>query len=132
MNKLSNFRLMLVAAVGFAAVPSVAIGQELANAAAVNAVATVIEASAVETPVNETVSLSGPRIVQAGITRATVATATAPLHQNRASRRDVKWMIFGGAAIVVGSFVDGDGGTIITITGAVVGLIGLWRYLQYS
>lgn len=42
---------------------------------------------------------------------------------------NVALMIVGGAALVVGSLVDGDSGTIIMVGGAVVGLIGLFRYL---
>jgi hypothetical protein len=37
-----------------------------------------------------------------------------------------------GATLVVGSIVGGDGGTILMVTGGVIGLVGLWRYLQYS
>lgn len=43
---------------------------------------------------------------------------------------NVALMIVGGAALVVGSIVDGDAGTIIMIGGGVAGLIGLWRYLR--
>ncbi|MEO6446694.1 MAG: hypothetical protein ABIZ91_09785 [Gemmatimonadaceae bacterium] len=36
----------------------------------------------------------------------------------------------GAAAVVVGLLVGGDGGTIISLTGAVLGLIGLYRFLR--
>lgn len=39
-------------------------------------------------------------------------------------------MIVGGAAILVGAIVDGDAGGIIMVGGAVIGLIGLYEYLQ--
>ena len=39
-------------------------------------------------------------------------------------------MIVGGAAILVGAIVGGDPGRIIMIGGAVVGLVGLYKYLQ--
>lgn len=43
---------------------------------------------------------------------------------------NVAMMIVGGAALVVGSVVDGDAGTLIMVGGGVVGLIGLYRYLR--
>ena len=39
-------------------------------------------------------------------------------------------MIVGGAALIVGSFIDGTTGRIVMVGGAVVGLIGLYEYLQ--
>jgi hypothetical protein len=39
-------------------------------------------------------------------------------------------MIVGGAAILVGAVVGGDGGQIIMIGGAVIGLVGLYKFLQ--
>ncbi len=73
----------------------------------------------------------GPVIAQVGISRnVSVATAPMPMLQERASRRDAAWMIIGGATLVVGSVVGGDAGQIMMIGGAVIGLVGLWRYLQ--
>jgi hypothetical protein len=39
-------------------------------------------------------------------------------------------MIVGGAAIVAGMVVGGDGGAVLMFGGAVVGLYGLWNYLK--
>ena len=39
-------------------------------------------------------------------------------------------MIVGGAALIVGAVVGGTAGTIIMIVGGVIGLVGLWNYLQ--
>jgi len=41
-----------------------------------------------------------------------------------------KLMIVGGAAILTGIVVGGDAGHAISIVGAVVGLYGLYKYLQ--
>jgi hypothetical protein len=41
-----------------------------------------------------------------------------------------KLMVFGGAALIVGALIGGDEGKIIMVGGAVIGLIGLWRWLQ--
>jgi hypothetical protein len=41
-----------------------------------------------------------------------------------------KLMIVGGAAILTGIVVGGDPGRAISIVGAVVGLYGLYKYLE--
>ena len=43
---------------------------------------------------------------------------------------NIAMMAVGGAAVVVGLIVGGDGGLIIATTGGVVALVGLWRYLR--
>lgn len=43
---------------------------------------------------------------------------------------NIAMMAVGGAALVVGLIIGGDGGLIIATTGGVVGLVGLWRYLR--
>lgn len=77
------------------------------------------------------VALDGPRMAQAGTTLRAADAAAAPAPMKAAGdRRDVAWMVVGGAALVIGSMIGGDGGTIIMITGGVIGLVGLMRYLQ--
>ena len=39
-------------------------------------------------------------------------------------------MVVGGVALVVGAIIGGDPGTIVMVGGAVIGLIGLYDYLQ--
>jgi len=39
-------------------------------------------------------------------------------------------MIVGGAAILVGAIIGDDPGRVIMIGGAIVGLVGLYKYLQ--
>jgi hypothetical protein len=39
-------------------------------------------------------------------------------------------MIVGGAAVVLGLLVGGDGGGVLALGGAVVGLVGLYQYLR--
>ena len=48
----------------------------------------------------------------------------------RAEVPGTKFMIVGGAAILTGIVVGGEGGHVISIVGAVVGLYGLYKYLQ--
>ena len=52
------------------------------------------------------------------------AAANAHLGQSRAL------MIVGGAALIAGAIIGGDPGTIIMVGGAVIGLYGLYQYLQ--
>jgi hypothetical protein len=39
-------------------------------------------------------------------------------------------MIVGGAALLVGAVIGGNAGTIIMVGGGVVGLYGLYKFLQ--
>jgi hypothetical protein len=39
-------------------------------------------------------------------------------------------MIVGGAALITGALIGGDVGTIFMVGGAVMGLDGLYQYLQ--
>lgn len=52
------------------------------------------------------------------------AATNAHLGQSRAL------MIVGGAALIAGAIIGGDPGTIIMVGGAVIGLYGLYQYLQ--
>lgn len=88
--------------------------------------------SSVQASLAESTTLYGPVTTRVGITRGAPALGAENAMQSNPSRRDVAWMVLGGAALVVGSIVGGDGGTIIMVTGGVIGLVGLWRYLQYS
>ncbi len=76
----------------------------------------------------------GPVSVQAGISAslATSASAAYVPQQERSmgNGTNVAMMIVGGTALIVGLSVGGDGGQIIAISGAVIGLIGMFRYLR--
>ncbi len=79
---------------------------------------------------------AGPRVVRAGITMPVVERlpGVAPSQSGGEAHvgagSNVAMMGVGAAAIVVGSMIGGDGGTIIAIGGGVIGLIGLFRYLR--
>lgn len=47
----------------------------------------------------------------------------------RGSGEDVALMVVGGAALVVGSIIGGDAGTLMMVGGGVIGLLGLFRYV---
>ncbi|MEX2182638.1 MAG: hypothetical protein WD771_11400 [Gemmatimonadaceae bacterium] len=123
MKGISLYRVVLAGLVAAVVAPGVLVAQDAA---------TVTAAPVVVAPAVEMAPVAGPQVVQAGVTRAEAAPTTEFNFQNTASRRDVTWMIVGGATLVVGSMVGGDAGTILMVTGGVIGLIGLWRYLQYS
>jgi hypothetical protein len=74
----------------------------------------------------------GPRAGPSGIDRPAPRIGL-PAAQDDAGVRagsNIAMMGVGAAAIVVGSIVGGDGGTLIALGGAVIGLIGLFRYLR--
>lgn len=77
---------------------------------------------------------AGPRVLRAGITAPVAIRSGLASPQgsedNVSVGRNVAMMGVGVAAIVVGSLIGGDGGTIIAIGGGVIGLIGLYRYLR--
>lgn len=44
--------------------------------------------------------------------------------------RNVRWMIVGGGLLLGGMIIGDDVGTVLSVTGLVIGSIGLYRYLQ--
>ena len=78
-------------------------------------------------------SAAGPRIAPAGFTRhtaASVAGPTRPIDSRRGDDANVATMGVGAAAVGLGLIMGGDGGTVVAVTGGVVGLVGLYRYLR--
>ena len=75
-----------------------------------------------------------PRIEKATlgvrVTEVTFAEAMAPVPLQQGQVTNVALMIVGGAALVAGSFIDGDTGTLVMLGGGVVGLVGLYRFLR--
>jgi hypothetical protein len=76
----------------------------------------------------------GPTIESAAIGIRPAVSNTDAAASQRARRRavghNVTLMIVGGAAMVAGAIIGGDAGTIFLIGGAVIGLWGLYNYLQ--
>jgi len=58
------------------------------------------------------------------------AATTLPSAEPSGRSRSPAMMIVGGVALLVGAVVGGTPGTIIMIGGGVVGLFGLWNYLN--
>lgn len=80
-----------------------------------------------------TVNVRTPSLVSpAPVALRALERTDAPFAPKRRAQtsRSVAMMVVGGAALIVGSVIDGDSGRIIMIGGGVVGLIGLWNYLK--
>lgn len=76
-------------------------------------------------------SLTGLR---AGVHARETARAAQPNSVAAAGRLGLgqarAMMVVGAAALITGAVIGGDAGTIIMVGGAVIGLIGLYDYLQ--
>jgi hypothetical protein len=91
--------------------------------------ATPVSASTFAPPVGPTVQSS--RVgVQLQSLASTETAAAAAQRRGAGFGQGEALMIVGGAAILVGAVVGGDGGQIIMIGGAVIGLVGLYKFLQ--
>ena len=80
------------------------------------------------------VPAAGPLRAPARITR-TLQARPLDLGQPQGDGRahvgsNVAMMGTGAAAVVVGLLIGGDGGTIISLSGGVIGLVGLYRFLR--
>jgi hypothetical protein len=76
-------------------------------------------------------------ITPAGVTQPRIApasrTSTTEPYALRASSQgghSPAMMVVGGAAMIVGAVVGGTAGTIVMIGGGILGLVGLWNYMQ--
>jgi len=117
-------RITAAVAVLFAAAGSLAAQSAAQNAAAADpqvpaVAAPAVEQSPVAAPASEGVHAYSP-------------TGPTPVALPRREHvgSNVALMIVGGAVLVVGAVVGGTAGTLIMIGGGVVGIIGLYRYLQ--
>jgi hypothetical protein len=57
-------------------------------------------------------------------------TAPERMRQRRSQNGNITLMVVGLATLLVGTVVDDDAGTVLVLTGAGVGLVGLYRYLN--
>ena len=80
---------------------------------------------------------AGPAIAAEAVAARPVAaarnadeSALAPMRQRARFSNGQTLMIVGGAAFVAGALIGDDAGAVVMIGGAVVGLYGLYLYLQ--
>lgn len=68
---------------------------------------------------------------RAGVTQQTTGELRPAAQARRAGfGQPVALMVVGGAALLTGLIIGGDAGTVIAVGGALVGLYGLYQYLQ--
>ncbi len=72
----------------------------------------------------------GARAVRSGVSRAEAATPPAVHIKQGTDRNNVAWMAVGLAALTVGLLIGGDAGSVVALTGGVIGLVGLFRYMN--
>ena len=65
-----------------------------------------------------------------GVHRERAVPAPLPAPPRADTRQNRALMIVGGAALLTGAVVGGDSGTLISVGGAVVFLLGLYQYMQ--
>jgi predicted phage tail protein len=77
--------------------------------------------------------VAGPTVdaARAGVSRQTSQELRVPAAPRRAGMgQPVALMVVGGAALLTGLIIGGDAGTVIAVGGTLVGLYGLYEYLQ--
>lgn len=86
------------------------------------------------TAVRDDTVRSGPRMAPVGAWTSRVIRPTPAALQsgnrNLGAGSNLALVGVGLAGVVIGSLVDGDGGTVIAIGGGAVALLGLYRYLR--
>lgn len=123
MTHRSRFSTVLAALLFAAPLAAQSVNQDTTSQAAVAAVATTAAPTPEVTPsLAPTTSNS-----TVGVRRAAVEAPAVPV---LATDRNPAMMIVGGVALIAGAVIGGTSGTIIMIGGAVIGLFGLWNYLQ--
>lgn len=98
---------------------------------------TAVEATSTTPARTNTVSAVGPRLTEglvaykpAVTSQLEALTANEREMKRPASRNNAALIVVGLSAMVIGSIVDDDAGSIIVLGGAGVTLYGLWQYLK--
>lgn len=118
---------------GSLSLPATGAAQAAATSGATTADAPVLATPVV--PATPAPTLAAPVLAApqpAGLTRhQDAAPLPAPKVPRESTRTNTALMVTGLAAVLVGAVVDdNDAGSILIVGGAVVGLIGLYRFLQ--
>lgn len=101
-----------------------------AQSATADAGTSLITAAPVAAPAVAPSANEGARVLRSGVSRDAAATLPAPQLMQGADRRNVAWMAVGLAALTAGLLIGGDAGSVVAITGGVIGLVGLFRYMN--
>jgi hypothetical protein len=90
-----------------------------------------VSATAVQPAVAPTV---GPMLQPSAVgSRALAPTTGSPMvamPANGETSQNVALMLVGGAGLIVGAVIGGRSGTIVMLGSGILGLVGLFRYLQ--
>ena len=123
MNTRSRIALPFALALGFASLS--------ARPAAAQSLA-LTPTAAVAAPVAATAQpTAGPTLDAASVAvRHVESPVTAAPARHGGYGQPVALMVVGGAAFITGLIIGDDAGTAIAVGGAVVGLVGLYQYLQ--
>ena len=113
-----SLRLLFIAALIAIIVPAVVAAQSAAPTARG------VSARGVGAPVASLLPVGVRRAAQ------TPAPVGAPVPFRANTKQNRAMMIVGGAALLTGAVIGGNAGTLISVGGVVVGLWGLYQYLQ--
>ena len=127
--------LLTILLVGAISLPAALLAQERAiaepAAPAVVAPPAVPVASATT---SEAVPAAGPRVSRAGIDKPVAANPLGAAEPQEGAHvgagTNLALMGVGVVGVIVGLVIGGDGGTVVAAGSAVVGLIGLYRWLK--
>jgi Tfp pilus assembly protein FimV len=132
----SSLRGLAIAAlaIGVSAVPARAQASLTSRAPAVDVSSDAQAPIAAAKPVATPAPAAGPTMDAASVAvRQPVSTEarSANLQARRAGMgQPIALMVVGGAALLTGLIIAGDAGTLIAVGGALIGLYGLYEYLQ--
>ena len=105
--------------------------QEVAHAVVAPASISMTAAVAETAPVVAAVPSAGPTVANAAVgVRASSAEPKPAAPKSPDVGRNPAMMIVGGVALIVGAVIGGQAGTIVMIAGAIIGLLGLYNYVQ--
>lgn len=128
MNRLTIVRNVLLAAVTAAALlatPNSAEAQERTSIGS-----TTRSASLAGVALSASQENVGPVATPVGIVRAEAAPEAVHLQNAGPNNRNVVWMVVGAGMLVGGSIIGDDVGSLVSVAGLVIGLVGLVRFLQ--
>jgi hypothetical protein len=125
---MTGFALLLATATTLQAQNAADLGVSAPQAAAATAIPSSDTSTTPSAVAPATITTNGPIAVQR-IESATVMTPFAVPRQ-AGHGKNVAMMVVGVAGLVTGAVIGGTPGTIIMIGGGVVGLMGLYHYMQ--
>jgi hypothetical protein len=120
--------LVAFSAVALFAIPARA--QEASSIAPAPASAVVATARPTSLDSTNVAAVPSTDAASVAVRRPAAETRLNAAAAGRSSAPGTAFMIVGGAAILTGIVIGGDAGHAISIGGAVLGLIGLYQYLQ--